>query len=152
MLHLRAHWVLWNGWTINIFPCKIFQYSVSWWLCVAVWHNWLSIHVWFCTSDSYSEDRRTVGSDSIPGLTVVLTALSRANLWNGEDRTGFGAPCCTEEGRPSNFLRECYKANSHLEPHRAWHLTDWLQTQQIIELGLDDFVMLPLSWTTFLQC
>ena len=33
-----------------------------------------------CTSDSYGENRRAVGSDSVPGLTVVLAALSRADL------------------------------------------------------------------------
>lgn len=40
----------------------------------------VSVHESLRTSDSDSEDRRAVGSDSIPGLTVVLTALSGADL------------------------------------------------------------------------
>lgn len=39
-----------------------------------------------------------MGSDSIPGLAVVLTAFSGSNLRNGEDGARLGAPCCRQRG------------------------------------------------------
>lgn len=112
-------------------------------LCEAVWDKRAF------TSDSYGEDRRTVSSDSIPRLTVVLTALSRTDLRDGEDRTGLGAPCCTER-----VVKGCWQiqTNSHPEAHTHTYLTDSKHFQQIKEFGVNDFVMLPLSWTTFLRC
>lgn len=45
-----------------------------------------------------------MGSDPIPGLAVVLSALSRADLGEGEDRTGPAAPRCTEHRQGEDRL------------------------------------------------
>lgn len=52
----------------------------------------LLLHPSLRTSDSHGEDRRAVDSDSIPGFTVVLPALSGTDLGEGVDGTGPGAP------------------------------------------------------------
>lgn len=54
-----------------------------------------------------------MGSNSIPGLTVVLTACTRANLRDGKDRTRLGDPSCMPEHRKGDFSYACHNTNSY---------------------------------------
>lgn len=54
----------------------------------------VSVRNGLSTSDSDGEDGRTVGSDPIAGLAVVLTALSGSDLGDGEDGARLGTPSC----------------------------------------------------------
>lgn len=81
----------------------------------------MSVRNRFSTSDSDGEDGRTVGSDSIAGLAVVLTALSGSNLGDGEDGARLGAPRCGERRIYSLFRKLLKDTNqtAHPEGHRA---------------------------------
>lgn len=65
-------------------------------------------------------------SDSIPGLTVVLTALSRADLRESEDRTGLGTPRCVMEHRErGDLLTVSDSVAGYRLTDRASHLPDY---------------------------
>lgn len=90
----------------------------------------------FSTSDSNGEDGRTVGSDSIAGLAVVLTALSGSDLGDSEDGTRPGAPCCKERRIYSLFRKLLKDTNqtAHPEGRRATptaNIRDKLQSPQL---------------------
>lgn len=75
----------------------------------------------FSTSDSDGEDGRTVGSNSIAGLAVVLTALPGSHLGDGEDGARPGAPCCKQRRIYSLFRKLLKDTNqtAHPEGRRA---------------------------------
>lgn len=88
------------------------------------------------TSDSDGEDGRAVGSDSVAGLAVVLTALSGSHLGDGEDGAGLGAPRCRERTSCSLFrkLLEDTEQTAHPEGRRATptaNIRDKLQSRQL---------------------
>lgn len=96
----------------------------------------MSVQNRFSTSDSDGEDGRTVGSDSIAGLAVVLTALSGPNLGDGEDGARFGAPCCRQRMIYSLFrkFRKDTNQTGHPEGRRATltaNIRDKLQSPQL---------------------
>ena len=65
-------------------------------------------------------------SDSIPGLTVVLTALSRTDLREREDRNGPGTPRCTMEHREGgDLLTVSDSVGGYRLTDRASHLPDY---------------------------
>lgn len=83
----------------------------------------------FSTSDPDGEDGRTVGSDSIAGLAVVLPALSGSHLGDGEDGARLDAPCCKERRIYSNSNQ-----TAHPEGRRATltaNIRDKLQSLQL---------------------
>lgn len=85
-------------------------------------------------------------SDSIPGLTVVLTALSRADLREREDRNGPGAPrCMIEHKKGGDPLTVSDSVGGYRPTDGASHLPDYKHLPQVIE-----YIMLTFSGTTFL--
>lgn len=90
----------------------------------------------FSTSDSDGEDGRTVGSDAIAGLAVVLPALSGSDLGNGEDGARLGAPGCRQKRIYSLFRKLLRDTNqtAHPEGRRATlteNIRDKLQSPQL---------------------
>ncbi len=89
-------------------------------------------------------------SDSIPGLTVVLAALSRADLREGEDRTGLAAPRCTGKEQIHLLFQAVLEETKQQSAQRRTGYDTHRHLAQVIEFGIDDFVMLTLSGTTYL--
>lgn len=116
-----------------------------------MYENRLIIMIWhfLCTSDSYSKDRRTVGSDSVSGLTVVLTALSRANLREGEDRARLCTPCCVVDTEKIHLVLHVVQVYTDWQ-RGAQQLTYNKHHPQVVDLRTDFFV-LTSSGTTFLE-
>jgi len=71
------------------------------------------------TSDFNGEDRRAMRSNSIPGLTVILTAFTRANFREGEDRTRLGTPCCMTESKKGEDILNHYTTRQKDKPHKC---------------------------------
>lgn len=77
-----------------------------------------------------------MGSDSIAGLAVVLTALPGSHLGDGEDGARPGAPCCRHRRIHSLFrkLLQGTDQTAHPEGRRATltaNIRDKLQSPQL---------------------
>lgn len=68
-----------------------------------------------------------MGSNSIPGLAVVLTAFSGSNLRNGEDGARLGAPCCRHRGGCTLCMGNRKRMQSR-QPIQRGAGQRWLQT------------------------